>query len=130
MNDKITFAVIIMLGAVGILVVVGGLVLAYNDKALPGELIAIGAGAVSAIAAILANPGRQVEVVNEPDNPVPVDGGFATKPSILLLVAALLLAVVAVILFLGWFGTDAELGDAFALVSASLVAFYAAHLVE
>lgn len=71
-NDQITFAVIVFLGLTGLLVVAGGLYLAANDKSLPGELIAIGAGAVSAIAAILASPvTRDVRVANNPDDPVP-----------------------------------------------------------
>lgn len=75
-DDKILLAVIVILGAVGLAVVIGGLFLANNDKSLPGELIAIGAGAVSAIAALLASPGSSdVRVVNQANDPVPVDQG-------------------------------------------------------
>lgn len=75
MADRtVTLAVLVILGAVSLAVVVGGLVLAMNDKSLPGELIAIGAGGVGAIAGLLAPAGRsEVEVVNRPDKPVPVD---------------------------------------------------------
>lgn len=47
--------VVILLGLVALAVVIGGAVLAAQDHALPGELIAIGAGASGALAAMLSS---------------------------------------------------------------------------
>lgn len=67
--------VIVALGLLALAVVVGGIALAWVDKGLPGELIAIGSAAAGAIAGILSKTGTdpQPVVVHQPPNdPVPV----------------------------------------------------------
>ena len=72
----ITVIVLVILGLLAMATVVGGIYLTAQDKSLPGELIAIGSLAAGAIAAILSRPnGEEVRVINEPDEPVPVDAG-------------------------------------------------------
>jgi hypothetical protein len=64
--------VIAVLGLLALSVVVGGIVLALDDKSLPGELIAIGSAAAGSIGGILAKTGTtDVEVVNDLSRPVP-----------------------------------------------------------
>lgn len=70
--------VIGVLGLLALAVVVGGIVLALDDKSLPGELIAIGSAAAGAVGGILSKTGdtsepQAVEVVNVAGDPVPVD---------------------------------------------------------
>lgn len=70
--------VIAVLGLLALSVVVGGIILALSDKALPGELIAIGSAAAGAVGGILSKTGdtaepQAVEIVNVPADPVPVD---------------------------------------------------------
>lgn len=78
MPDKSTVnLVIFFLGVTGLLGLAGMGILAYQEKPIPGEGIAIVAGAIAAISAILSrtsgdNP-QPVEIVNVPDEPVPVD---------------------------------------------------------
>lgn len=79
MNDQSTVRLVIaVLGALALAVVIGGIVLAFDDKSMPEALIAMGAGGAGAIAGILSrtsNPEipQPVEVVNVVGDPVPVD---------------------------------------------------------
>ena len=77
MNDQKTVRLVIgILGLVGCVVVVGGIVLAMSDRGIPDALIAIGAGAISAVGSILARTGGDgptpVTVTNVASDPVPV----------------------------------------------------------
>lgn len=78
MNDNITERLgLVFLGLIAFAVVVGGIVLAWNDKSLPGELIAIGSAAAGVIGGLFGKIGggepRAVNVVNEgPDEAIPV----------------------------------------------------------
>lgn len=75
MNDQATVRlVILVLGALALAVVIGGIVLALDDKSLPGELIAIGAAAAGAIGGILSKTGAAdpTPVVGPEGGPVPV----------------------------------------------------------
>ena len=55
MTDTLTIRlVVLVLGGVALLTVIGGILLALNDKQLPDALVAIGSGAVGAVAALLA----------------------------------------------------------------------------
>lgn len=76
MNTQSTVRLVIgVLGLLALAVVLGGIVLALDDKALPGELIAIGSAAAGAVGGILSRTGdTDVRVVNEADEPVPVEG--------------------------------------------------------
>ena len=77
MNSPSTVrTVIAVLGLLALSVVVGGIALAWVDKSLPGELIAIGSAAAGAVAGILSKTGtdpQPVRVMNEPADPVPVE---------------------------------------------------------
>lgn len=80
MNDQTTVRIVLCtLAALALAVVVGGIYLAAIDKSLPGELIAIGSAAAGAVAGILSKTNvapaeaTPVEIVNAPDNPVPVE---------------------------------------------------------
>lgn len=75
MNDQSTVRIVIaVLGLLALAVVVGGIVLALDDKALPGELIAIGSAAAGAVGGILSRTGpSEVQVTNRADEPVPVE---------------------------------------------------------
>lgn len=53
-HPYITLAVVILLGFTVLATVVGGIWLAAGDSSLPGELIAIGAGAGGALAGYIA----------------------------------------------------------------------------
>jgi drug/metabolite transporter (DMT)-like permease len=76
MNDQSTVRIVIaVLGSLALAVVVGGIVLALNDKSLPGELIAIGSAAAGAVGGILSKTStgpQEVQVVNRDADPVPV----------------------------------------------------------
>lgn len=77
MNDGRTVRlVIIVLALLALAVVIGGIALAFSDRGLPGELIAIGSAAAGAIAGILSHTSSDqptpVNVVNEADDAVPV----------------------------------------------------------
>jgi hypothetical protein len=55
MTDTLTTRlVVIMLGSIALVTVVGGIILALNDRTLPDSLVAIGSGATGAVAALLA----------------------------------------------------------------------------
>lgn len=81
MNSNTQGTVRMVIGVLGLLalaVVVGGIILALDDKSLPGELIAIGSAAAGAVGGILSKTGdtsepQAVEVVNIDAEPVPVD---------------------------------------------------------
>lgn len=77
--DKLTqHMAVVVLGLLAVATVVGGIALAWSDRALPGEIIAIGAGAAGVIGGALSNIGRSgepqpVSVVNEgPAEAIPV----------------------------------------------------------
>lgn len=66
MNSQSTVRLVIaVLGVLAFAVVVGGIVLALDDKSLPGELIAIGSAAAGAVGGILSRTGSD-------DDPMPV----------------------------------------------------------
>lgn len=75
-NQTVTAMVVLVLGCLALATVIGGIILAAEDKSLPGELIAIGASAAGAIGGILAKTSAtdDVRVVNEANDPVPVEG--------------------------------------------------------
>jgi hypothetical protein len=79
MNSQSTVRLVIaVLGLLALSVVIGGIILALDDKTLPGELIAIGSAAAGAVGGILSKTGdtsepQAVEVVNPLGDPVPVD---------------------------------------------------------
>lgn len=77
MNSPSTVRMVIaVLGTLAGLVVAGGIFLAASDRALPGELIAIGSAAAGAVAGILSKTGtdpQPVRVMNEEADPVPVE---------------------------------------------------------
>lgn len=79
MNTQSTVRLVIgVLGAVAIINVIGGILLTLNDKAMPDAQIAIASLAVGAVAGILSRTGdTDVRVVNEANDPVPVEGGAA-----------------------------------------------------
>lgn len=78
MNDQSTVRIVIgVLGALAVVVVAGGIALAFTDRTLPGELIAMGSAAAGAVGGILSRTGSNdptpVTVVNRPADPVPVE---------------------------------------------------------
>lgn len=77
MNDQSTVRLVIgLLGLLALATVVGGICLAFTDRGLPGELIAIGSAAAGSIAGILSHTSsdaQDVQVVNEPDEAIPVE---------------------------------------------------------
>lgn len=78
MNDQSTVRVVIaVLGALALSTVIGGIALAFSDRTLPGEIIAMGSAAAGAVGGILSRTGSTdptpVTVVNPPADPVPVD---------------------------------------------------------
>lgn len=76
MADKLTqHMAVVVLGLLALATVVGGIALAWSDRALPGEIIAIGAGAAGVIGGALSNIGRSSDpqqVVGPQGGPVPV----------------------------------------------------------
>lgn len=74
MTDRlIVLVVLIALAVLSVGTLLGGIVLALNDKSLPGELIAIGSSSAGAIAGILGRTGAsEVQVMNRSTDPVPV----------------------------------------------------------
>ena len=55
MQDRLTVRLVVVgLALIALAVVVGGIVLAVGDRAIPGELVAIGSGAAGALGGILA----------------------------------------------------------------------------
>jgi hypothetical protein len=77
-NSSSTVRIVIAaLAVLAFTVVAGGIYLTAIDKSLPGELIAIGLAAPPPVAGILSKTGTDtmpVNVVNRPNDPVPVDG--------------------------------------------------------
>lgn len=53
MNARNARAAMLILGAIAIIIVAGGIALAWTGRAIPDALIALGGGAVGAIAGIL-----------------------------------------------------------------------------
>lgn len=84
MNDQSTVRIVIaVLGSLALAVVIGGIVLALNDKSLPGELIAIGSAAAGAVGGILSKTStgpQEVQVVNREADPVPVVADQLPEP--------------------------------------------------
>lgn len=55
MNDTLAVRLaLLLLGLVALAVVVGGIILAIDDKTLPGELIAIGSASIGAVAGVVS----------------------------------------------------------------------------
>lgn len=103
MNDQNTVRLVIgILGAVAVAVIIGSFVLAADDRAIPGELVAMGSLAVGAVAGILSktatNDPQPVEVVNRNDEPVPVNEAGNTD---IVTICVVIIAVVAVLFALG-----------------------------
>lgn len=78
-DRKTVLAVVILLGLLGIVCVGGAIVLAAFDKSIPDGIWTIGAGSAGALGAVLASTRTtpdapaQVQVMNRPNDPVPVD---------------------------------------------------------
>lgn len=76
-NDQFTERLAVtFLGLLAFCTVAGGIVLAWNDKSLPGEIIAIGSAAAGVIGGMFSNLGRgsdptPVNVVNAPADAIP-----------------------------------------------------------
>lgn len=81
MNSKSTInLVILFLGLIALTVVVGGFVLAVQDRTIPTELIGLGATALGAVAGILAKTGTEpIPVVAAPAAEV-VEAQAVTPP--------------------------------------------------
>jgi hypothetical protein len=75
MNSQSTVRLVIaVLGLLALAVVCGGILLALDDKSLPGELIAIGSAAAGAVGGILSRTGNETQqVVGPGGGPVPVE---------------------------------------------------------
>lgn len=72
-NQRTVLLVISVLGVLALAVVIGGIVLALDDKSLPGELIAIGSAAAGAVGGILSRTSNDTQQVSGPGGgPVPV----------------------------------------------------------
>lgn len=77
MNDRFTERLAIaFLGLLAFSAVAGGIVLAWSDKSLPGEIIAIGSAAAGVLGGMFSNVGKTggpapVTVVNPAGDPVP-----------------------------------------------------------
>lgn len=102
-NDQSTVRLVIgSLALLALSVVVGGIALAFADRSLPGELIAIGSAAAGAVGGILSRTGptgpTPVEVVNPRADPVNVSEAGQS-------IVVVLLTVIAVILVLAVLGT-------------------------
>lgn len=96
MNDHLTVRIVIAsLTVLALAVVIGGIALTFQDKSLPGELIAIGSAAAGSVGAILARgTSDSVRVANDPDDPVPVtEHGYTEMGLLLVLVLGLILGV-------------------------------------
>jgi hypothetical protein len=102
MTDRRTFqTVILVLGAALILSLLSIAVLAGLDKNAPSILDNLAVGSLTGLAGLLARgPGgdepQPVNVVNEPNDPVPVDAGYAAPGALVLIVA------IALGIFLGY----------------------------
>lgn len=105
MTDRITVRLVIgSLSALALVVVVGGIVLALDDKSLPGELIAIGSLAAGAVAGILSKTGHSepTEVTGPRGGPVPVvDEGGHADTALVTCIACVLIAAVVVLWAVG-----------------------------
>ena len=83
MSDNTTVRLVIgTLALLAFTVVTGGVYLTAIDKALPGELIAIGSAAAGAVAGILSKTGHSEpqEVTGPRGGPVPIvdEGGYVS----------------------------------------------------
>ena len=84
MTDRwVIRAVVVIIGLVTLTALLGGLVLSYQAKSVGDFVVATVAGGLGALGALLAKTGLDalsangtvpVNVTNEPDNPVPVEG--------------------------------------------------------
>lgn len=98
MGDNTTVRLVIAtLAALAFAVVVGGIYLTAIDKALPGELIAIGSAAAGAVAGILSKTGHNdpQPVTGPGGGPVVVadEGGSISYAAITAVCSALMLAL-------------------------------------
>lgn len=105
-NDQSTVRLVI--GALALLalsVVIGGIALAFADRSLPGELIAIGSAAAGAIGGILSRTGpagpTPVEVINPTADPVTVAEAGHVDSTTLLLLAVFAISVIALLVATG-----------------------------
>lgn len=78
MTDQKTVRLVIsILGLLAFATVVGGICLAFSDRGLPGELIAIGSAAAGAVGGILSHTSGgdavPVQVVNQDEDAVPTE---------------------------------------------------------
>lgn len=85
-DQKTVRLVISVLGVLALAVVVGAIVLSYQEKTIPDALIALGSVSVGAVAGILSKTSgsetpQAVEVVNRDADPVPVDPQPVKKPA-------------------------------------------------
>jgi hypothetical protein len=60
-DQRVVFAVVLALAAIGLVGIVGALVLAGMGKTVPGEVIAMASGAGGALASILARTSARKE---------------------------------------------------------------------
>lgn len=77
-DQKTVRLVISVLGMLALTVVIGAIVLSYQEKTIPDALIALGSVSVGAVAGILSKTSgsetpQAVEVVNVAADPVPVE---------------------------------------------------------
>jgi hypothetical protein len=104
MNDQSTVRIVILvLAALALSVVIGGIVLALNDKSLPGELIAIGSAAAGAVGGILSKTSsgpQEVQVMNARDEAVPVNDAGQAEIITIIKYLALIVVVILVLRFL------------------------------
>ena len=77
MPSKLTINLVVgILGIIAILVVIGGIVLTLDDKTIPDALIAIGSGAATGVAALLARTS------SEPSPPTTANTVNVTNPQV------------------------------------------------
>lgn len=101
MNARLSTIVAGCLGGVLLLAVVSIAVLAGFERSVPGVLENLAAGALGALAALLARVGgdtQPVEVVNPASRPVPVEGDAGRTDAVTALVVVFLIVVTLVVL--------------------------------
>jgi hypothetical protein len=81
-TDRMTVRIVVtVLGAIAFVVVAGGIYLADHDKSLTDAVIAMGSAALGGLSTFLVSSSTRtdapqpVNVVNPPDEPVPVEPG-------------------------------------------------------
>lgn len=97
MTDQSTIRLVIgTLALLAFTVVAGGIFLTANDRALPGELIAIGAASAGAVAGILSRTTSEPQPVTGPQGgPVVVadEGGYLNYALITAVASVAMLAI-------------------------------------